>query len=64
MPHMIPDDIEQFTTGGEEAFYRFLSFVAKLVDRFVCWKDNNVAMVTVRAQGTPLQKRISMPRRV
>ena len=32
MPHMIPDDIEQFTTSGKEAVYRFLSCVAKPYD--------------------------------
>ncbi len=37
MPHMIPDDIEKFTTSGEEAFYQFLSIVAKPDDSFVCW---------------------------
>ncbi len=42
MPHMIPDDIEQFTTSGEEAFYRFLSFVAKPDDQFVCWYSPDI----------------------
>jgi len=35
MPQIIPDDIEQFTTRGEEAFYRFLSFAAKADDSFL-----------------------------
>lgn len=35
MPCMIPDDIEKFTTSGVEAFYHFLSCLAKPDDSFV-----------------------------
>jgi len=43
MPLMIPDDIEQFTTPGEEAFYRFLRTVAKPDDRFVVWYSPEIS---------------------
>lgn len=42
MPLMIPDDIEQFTTSGEEVFYRFLRAVAKPDDYFVVWYSPEV----------------------
>ncbi|QXE87397.1 NERD domain-containing protein [Geomonas nitrogeniifigens] len=42
MPLMIPDDIEQFTTPGEEAFYRFLSSVAKPDERFLVWYSPDI----------------------
>lgn len=37
MALMIPDDIEQFTTQGEQVFYRFLRSVAKPDDLFLVW---------------------------
>jgi len=37
MAIMIPDDIEQFNTYGEEAFYRFLASVAKPDEHFLVW---------------------------
>lgn len=39
---MIPDDIEQFTTPGEESFYFFLRKVAKPDDSFVCWYSPDI----------------------
>lgn len=42
MPHMIPDDIEQFTTPGEESFYFFLRKVAKPDDSFLCWYSPDI----------------------
>jgi len=37
MALMIPDDIAQFTTPGEQVFYRFLRSVAKPDDLFLVW---------------------------
>ena len=43
MPLMIPEDIEQFTTAGEEAFYRYLRAFAKPDDQFVIWYAPDVS---------------------
>ncbi|MEK6654687.1 MAG: hypothetical protein AABY92_06025 [Thermodesulfobacteriota bacterium] len=37
MATMIPDDIQDFTTPGEGAFYRFLQAVAQPDDRHLSW---------------------------
>jgi hypothetical protein len=37
MAIMIPNDIEQFNTDGEEAFYRFLISVAKPDELYIVW---------------------------
>lgn len=37
MALMIPDEVEEFTTCGEEVFYRFLRGVAKPDNRYVAW---------------------------
>jgi hypothetical protein len=42
MPLMIPDDIEQFTTSGEEVFCRFLLRAAKPDDSFVVWYSPDI----------------------
>ncbi|WP_185242743.1 DEAD/DEAH box helicase [Citrifermentans bremense] len=42
MPILIPDDVEQFTTTGEEAFYRFLKVAAKPDDRFIVWYSPDI----------------------
>lgn len=34
---MIPNDVEEFETEGEGAFYRFLRTVAKPDGRYLCW---------------------------
>ena len=39
---MIPDDIEEFTTSGEEAFYRFLLRSAKPDDAFIVWYSPDI----------------------
>lgn len=43
MPLIIPDDIEQFTTTGEEVFCRFLRTVAKPDDRFIVWYSPDIS---------------------
>jgi hypothetical protein len=42
MPLMIPDDIEQFTTPGEEVFYRFLQRAAKPDNLFIVWYSPDI----------------------
>jgi hypothetical protein len=42
MPLIIPDDIEQFTTAGEEVFCRFLRRVAKPDDRYIVWYSPDI----------------------
>ena len=42
MPLIIPDEIEQFTTAGEEAFCLFLRRVAKPDDRYIVWYSPDV----------------------
>lgn len=37
MATMIPEKVEQFTTEGEGAFYRFLEMVAKPDNQNICW---------------------------
>mgnify|MGYP001766150262 CR=1 FL=1 len=37
MATMIPSDIEEFTTEGEKAFFRFLQAVAKPDEKYLCW---------------------------
>jgi len=37
MAEMIPDGVEEFKTGGEKIFYKFLKTVAKPDDRYFCW---------------------------
>jgi hypothetical protein len=37
MATMIPDDIEEFGTEGEKAFYKFLEGVAKPDAHYICW---------------------------
>ncbi|MEI6215579.1 MAG: 3'-5' exonuclease [Desulfuromonadales bacterium] len=42
MPLIIPDEIEQFTTAGEEAFCLFLRRVAKPDDRYIVWYSPDI----------------------
>ncbi|BCG47932.1 hypothetical protein GEOBRER4_n2786 [Citrifermentans bremense] len=42
MAIMIPDEIEEFTTCGEEAFYRFLRLAAKPDERFCVWYSPDI----------------------
>ena len=42
MPLMIPEEVEQFTTPGEEAFYRFLRAFAKPDDQFIVWHSPDI----------------------
>jgi hypothetical protein len=42
MPLIIPDDIEQFTTPGEEIFSRFLRRVAKPDERYIVWYSPDI----------------------
>lgn len=42
MPLIIPDDIEQFTTPGEEVFCRFLRNVAKPDESFIVWYSPDI----------------------
>ncbi len=37
MANMIPDEVEHFTTEGEQQFYRFIKTVARPHDQFICW---------------------------
>jgi len=37
MATMIPDDIEEFVTEGEKAFFKFLQLVAKPDSHYTCW---------------------------
>ena len=37
MATMIPDDIAEFETEGERAFYKFLERVAKPDAHYLCW---------------------------
>jgi len=37
MAIMIPHDIEEFATQGEEIFYKFLQVVAKPDSRYIAW---------------------------
>jgi len=59
MTHMIPDDIEQFTTSGEDAFYRFLSCVAKPDDSFVCWYSPEMPGQKLQHDGWRLRHQVS-----
>lgn len=43
MPLIIPDDIEQFTTTGEEVFCHFLRNVAKPDDRYIVWYSPDIS---------------------
>jgi hypothetical protein len=43
MPLIIPDDIEQFTTQGEEVFCHFLRTVAKPDDRYIVWYSPDIS---------------------
>ena len=42
MPLIIPDDIEHYTTAGEEIFCRFLRTVAKPDDRYIVWYSPDI----------------------
>lgn len=42
MPLIIPDDIQRFTTPGEEIFCRFLRTVAKPDDRYIVWYSPDI----------------------
>jgi hypothetical protein len=37
MATMIPEDVQEFETGGEKTFYKFLEAVAKPDGRYFCW---------------------------
>ncbi|MEI9479299.1 MAG: hypothetical protein WCO26_22390 [Deltaproteobacteria bacterium] len=37
MATMIPSDIEEFGTGGEKAFFKFLQSVGKPDSRYISW---------------------------
>jgi len=43
MPLIIPDDIEHFTTTGEEVFCRFLRTVAKPDNRYIVWYSPDIS---------------------
>jgi hypothetical protein len=42
MALMIPDEVQGFTTDGEERFYRFLSAVAKPDNSYLAWYLPNI----------------------
>ncbi|GAM10441.1 ATP-dependent helicase/nuclease subunit A [Geobacter sp. OR-1] len=42
MPLIIPDDIEHYTTTGEEVFCRFLRNVAKPDERYIVWYSPDI----------------------
>jgi len=42
MPLIIPDDIDHYTTAGEEIFCRFLRTVAKPDDRYIVWYSPDI----------------------
>lgn len=42
MPTLIPDDIKQFSTIGEEVFCRFLRTAAKPDDQFIVWYSPDI----------------------
>ncbi len=41
MATMIPNDIGEFETEGERAFYKFLEGVAKRDAHYLCWSLGN-----------------------
>jgi hypothetical protein len=43
MPLIIPDDIEKFTTDGEEVFCRFLRSVAKPDNQYIVWYSPDIS---------------------
>jgi hypothetical protein len=42
MPLIIPDEIEHYTTTGEEVFCRFLRTVAKPDDHYIVWYSPDI----------------------
>jgi hypothetical protein len=43
MATMIPEDIEEFVTEGEKAFFKFLQLVAKPDSHYTCWYTPDVS---------------------
>ena len=43
MATMIPNDIEEFATEGEKAFFKFLQSVAKPDSHYTCWYTPDVS---------------------